>query len=86
MFWTDWGEMPKIEKSSMDGDPITRSIVVKDNIYWPNGLTIDYEEKKFVNRVYLINLMDVLFEGCIGPTLSISSFLRWTFRAVIAKL
>ena len=50
MFWTDWGETPKIEKSSMDGDLITRTIVVKDNIYWPNGLTIDYEEKKFVKR------------------------------------
>ena len=48
MFWTDWGEVPKIEKSSMDGDPITRSIITKDNIFWPNGLTIDYEAKRFL--------------------------------------
>ncbi|XP_054165416.1 low-density lipoprotein receptor-related protein 6-like [Oppia nitens] len=46
MFWTDWGEMPKIERSSMDGESITRTVLVKDNILWPNGLTIDYEAKR----------------------------------------
>lgn len=43
MFWTDWGEVPKIERAGMNGDPETRSVIVSDNIFWPNGLTVDYE-------------------------------------------
>lgn len=43
MFWTDWGEVPKIEKASMSGDHSTREVIVSEKIFWPNGLTIDYE-------------------------------------------
>ena len=46
MYWTDWGEVPKIERAGMDGSLSTRSVIVDDNIYWPNGLTMDYEESK----------------------------------------
>lgn len=42
MFWTDWGEVPKIERAGMNGDLTTRKIIVSDKIFWPNGLTIDY--------------------------------------------
>ncbi|XP_037071386.1 low-density lipoprotein receptor-related protein 6-like [Pollicipes pollicipes] len=45
MFWTDWGEMPKIERAGMDGDLATRSVFVSDDIFWPNGITIDYDAK-----------------------------------------
>ncbi|KAH3884133.1 hypothetical protein DPMN_008105 [Dreissena polymorpha] len=44
IFWTDWGENPKIERAGMDGQPNSRAVIVDENIYWPNGLTIDYEE------------------------------------------
>ena len=44
MYWTDWGEVPKIERAGMDGT--NRQIIVTDKIYWPNGITLDYEEKK----------------------------------------
>jgi low density lipoprotein receptor-related protein 5/6 len=43
MFWTDWGEVPKIERASMDGDLRSRVIIIDKNIEWPNGLTVDYE-------------------------------------------
>ena len=46
MFWTDWGDYPKIERASMDGDPSTRVTLVEGNIGWPNGLTLDYENKR----------------------------------------
>lgn len=46
MFWTDWGEIPKIERASMNGDSTTRTVIVNDNIFWPNGLTVDYESKR----------------------------------------
>ncbi|XP_032221271.1 low-density lipoprotein receptor-related protein 8 isoform X1 [Nematostella vectensis] len=42
MFWTDWGEEPKIERCGMNGDPKTRLQIVNTNILWPNALTIDY--------------------------------------------
>ncbi|KPM05640.1 low-density lipoprotein receptor-related protein 6-like protein [Sarcoptes scabiei] len=45
MFWSDWGETPKIEKASMDGNHSTREIIIKNNISWPNGLTVDYVTK-----------------------------------------
>lgn len=44
MYWTDWGEEPRIERAGMDGT--SRQIIVKTEIYWPNGLTIDLEEQK----------------------------------------
>uniref|UniRef100_UPI00358F8E53 low-density lipoprotein receptor-related protein 6 isoform X1 n=1 Tax=Myxine glutinosa TaxID=7769 RepID=UPI00358F8E53 len=44
VYWTDWGEVPKIERAGMDGS--TRSVLVTENIYWPNGLTLDYEDGK----------------------------------------
>lgn len=46
MFWTDWGETPKIERASMDGNPGTRKIIVREDIFWPNGLTVDYGAKR----------------------------------------
>ncbi|KGL73134.1 Low-density lipoprotein receptor-related protein 2, partial [Tinamus guttatus] len=43
MFWSDWGQKPRIEKASMDGK--MRTVIVSDKIYWPNGLSIDYPNK-----------------------------------------
>lgn len=45
LIWTDWGEYPKIERASMDGDPLTRMTLVKDNVFWPNGLAVDLENE-----------------------------------------
>ena len=44
MFWTDWGEEPKIERAEMDGS--NRLVIVQQEIHWPNGLTIDYRARK----------------------------------------
>ncbi|XP_071041955.1 low-density lipoprotein receptor-related protein 1B [Parasteatoda tepidariorum] len=50
IFWTDWGKTPKIEKASMDGNQLTRKIIVQDenciSICWPNGLAVDYDKKR----------------------------------------
>ncbi|KAK7073342.1 Low-density lipoprotein receptor-related protein 6 [Halocaridina rubra] len=45
MFWTDWGENPKIERAGMNGDPSTRWTIVHEEILWPNGLTVDYDQR-----------------------------------------
>lgn len=44
MYWTDWGEVPKIERAGMDGT--NRSLLVDQDIHWPNGLTVDYGQQK----------------------------------------
>ncbi|XP_047545765.1 low-density lipoprotein receptor-related protein 6 [Vanessa atalanta] len=51
MFWTDCGEIPKIERAGMNGDPATRKVIVKDDIFWPNGITVDYNN----NLIYWVD-------------------------------
>lgn len=46
MFWTDWGENPKIERAGMDGNPSTRQVIISTRVFWPNGLTIDYDSSR----------------------------------------
>lgn len=45
MFWSDWGQIPKIEATSMDGDPASRVTLVDSDIGWPNGITLDHDSK-----------------------------------------
>ncbi|OXA50506.1 Low-density lipoprotein receptor-related protein 6 [Folsomia candida] len=49
MFWSDWGENPKIERAGMDGRE--RKIIVDKHIFWPNGVTVDMEH----NHVYWVD-------------------------------
>ena len=44
MFWTDWGEHPKIERAELDGS--NRVVIVDTAVKWPNGLVIDQREQK----------------------------------------
>ena len=44
MFWTEWGNIPKIEKAGMDGSD--RTPIITADIDWPNGLAVDYSERK----------------------------------------
>lgn len=49
LFWTDWdATFPRIEAASMSG--VGRHIVFKDmeSGAWPNGLTLDHQEKRIV--------------------------------------
>lgn len=42
MYWTDWGEIPKIERAALDGSD--RVVLVNTSLGWPNGLALDYAE------------------------------------------
>lgn len=44
MYWTDWGEIPKIERATLDGTE--RVVMVNTSLGWPNGLALDYTERK----------------------------------------
>lgn len=39
LYWTDWGEHAKLERSAMDGSD--RVVLINNNLGWPNGLAID---------------------------------------------
>lgn len=61
MFWTDWGEVPKIERAGMNGDHTTRTVIVKEDIFWPNGLTVDFSTRTLYwldGRLKFIESMD----------------------------
>lgn len=48
----------------MNGDPKTRTTIVHQNIFWPNGLTVDYEKEKIYwldAKLHFVEVMD--FDG-----------------------
>lgn len=49
MFWSDWGESPKIERAGMDGSH--RSAIINEGVRWPNGITLDL----VLDRIYWID-------------------------------
>ncbi|XP_049808128.1 low-density lipoprotein receptor-related protein 6 [Schistocerca nitens] len=64
MFWTDWGEIPKIERAGMNGDNSTRKVLVIEDIMWPNGLTLDFNNSKvYWLDAKLLFLASVDYEG-----------------------
>ena len=44
LFWTDWGDHPRIERVNMDGT--NRTSILTSKIFWPNGLTLDLPTKR----------------------------------------
>ncbi|XP_043484789.1 low-density lipoprotein receptor-related protein 2 [Leptopilina heterotoma] len=59
LFWTDWGENPRIERIGMDGTE--RSIIINTKIYWPNGLALDIANK----RVYFADSKLDFIDSCL---------------------
>ncbi|OWK00138.1 hypothetical protein Celaphus_00015800 [Cervus elaphus hippelaphus] len=57
MYWTDWGENPKIESAWMDGQ--RRKVLVQEDLGWPTGLCIDYVNG---DRIYWSDLKDNIVE------------------------
>ena len=39
LFWSDWGERPRIERAGMDGSH--RAVIVDRGVRWPNGIALD---------------------------------------------
>ena len=60
MFWTDWGEVPKIERAYLDGT--FRETLVNESLAWPNGLALDLVYRKMywadakLDRIEMANM------------------------------
>lgn len=48
LFWTEWGQYPRIERSRLDGTE--RMVLVNVSISWPNGISVDYEVRPPAGR------------------------------------
>jgi hypothetical protein len=44
LYWTDWGNNPKIERSFLDGS--SRYTVIGTDLGFPNGLALDYAARQ----------------------------------------
>lgn len=71
LFWTEWGQYPRIERSRLDGTQ--RLVLVNVSISWPNGISIDYEVwttadvralKIFLNTSVIVNNFCVHLSKC----------------------
>ena len=44
IYWSDWGQRPRIERAWMDGTH--RETIITEDIGWPNGIALDVEDEK----------------------------------------
>ncbi|KAH9508820.1 hypothetical protein Btru_050135 [Bulinus truncatus] len=58
IYWTDWGENPKIESASYDGTD--RQLLINTDIKWPNSIAIDSDN----NRLYFVDGSLGKIESC----------------------
>lgn len=64
LFWTDWGENPRIERIGMDGT--NRSTIISTKIYWPNGLTLDTANKRVYFADSKLDFIDFCYYNGTG--------------------
>lgn len=64
LFWSDWGENPRIERVGMDGE--NRSVVINTKIYWPNGLTLDVATKRIYFADSKLDFIDFCYYNGSG--------------------
>jgi low density lipoprotein-related protein 2 len=64
LFWTDWGENPRIERVGMDGT--NRSVIISSKIYWPNGLTLDIVNQRVYFADSKLDFIDFCYYNGTG--------------------
>lgn len=74
MYWTDWGEIPKIERAALDGSD--RIVLVNTSLGWPNGLALDYAEGKIYWGDAKTDKIEVCNSTCIFNSMELRYFSR----------
>ncbi|XP_055342132.1 low-density lipoprotein receptor-related protein 2-like [Paramacrobiotus metropolitanus] len=73
VFWTEWGERPRIERASLDGQG--RRSIVTMKIFWPNGIAIDYPNQLLYFADSKLDFIDFIKYDGTGRTQVIASAL-----------
>lgn len=73
LFWTEWGERPRIERASLDGTD--RKSIVTTKIFWPNGIAIDLPNRLLYFADSKLDFIDFCNYDGTGRTQVISSAL-----------
>jgi len=71
LFWTDWGENPRIERIGMDGT--MRQTIISTKIYWPNGLALDIPTRRVYFADSKLDFIDFCNYDGTGRTQVIAS-------------
>uniref|UniRef100_A0A3P8V9P1 Low density lipoprotein receptor-related protein 2b n=1 Tax=Cynoglossus semilaevis TaxID=244447 RepID=A0A3P8V9P1_CYNSE len=76
MFWSDWGQNPRIERSFMDGSG--RQVIVTSKVYWPNGLALDYTTRRLYFADAYLKYIDYCdYDGRNRHQVLASDMVRW---------
>ena len=85
MFWTDWSDTAKIERSFMDGND--RRTIISTSLSQPNGITVDYISEKIywsdsgLNKIEYAN-----YDGTSRTTLlTAANGLSYPFSLTVAN-
>ena len=78
MYWTDWGNDPKIERADLDGR--NRLGIIEENLGWPNGLTIDRPSSKLIwaDALTEVSMLTLLSKENQSLLFSPFSFATWS--------
>ena len=72
MFWTDWGQPAKIERSGMDGSQ--RVTIVSSELQLPNGIAIDNVTERYNDYQFSFKLLISRFQprsGGVGQKMNL---------------
>ena len=85
MFWTDWGETAKIERTFMNGEG--RRTLISTGLDQPNGITIDYlSERIYWTDSVLENIEYAKYDGTERTVLETqASGLLFPFALTVAN-
>ena len=82
MYWTDWGDVAKIERASMDGSD--RRVLVSTELVWPNAITLDYQTKTlYWADAYLDKIESSDTEGLNRAVITESHHVRHPFAITV---
>ena len=82
MFWSDWGEKPKIERAGMDGSG--RIVLVHTHIHWPNGLTVNLDTSELYWVDAKLKIIDCInFDGRNRRTIVKAAHLKHPFSLTL---
>lgn len=75
LFWTEWGQYPRIERSRLDGSE--RAVLVNVSISWPNGISIDYKVRQAGLSPPQFQLFGQLYITCFPSVHVQENLLYW---------